>query len=78
MKKKSTEKEKDAEMNRVLTVGEIIDGLKKLPKQAEVRFTDVCGSKEAELYQVHIDAHKGYVLLIGEFVEIEAENDDEK
>ena len=76
MKKKSTEK--DAEINRVLTVGEIIDGLKKLPKQAEVRFTDVCGNKEAELYQVHINAQKGYVLLIGEFVEIEAENDDEE
>lgn len=64
MKKKNDEK-----ITRVLTAGEIIDELKKLPKQAEVRFTDVCGNQEAELYQVHIDAQKGHILLIGEFVD---------
>lgn len=64
MKKKNDEK-----ITRVLTAGEIIDELKKLPKQAEVRFTDVCGNQEAELYQVHIDAQKGNILLIGEFVD---------
>ena len=62
-------KKYDENITRVLTAGEIIDELKKLPKQAEVRFTDVCGNQEAELYQVHIDAQKGHILLIGEFVD---------
>ena len=66
--KKNKDDEKQEVASRVLTVGEVIDELKKLPKQAEVRFSDVCGENEAELYQVHIDAQKGYILLIGEFV----------
>lgn len=72
MKKKEKDKQM-SELSRVLTIGELIDSLKKLPKQAEVRFTDVCGVKEAELYQVSIDVVKGCVLLIGEFL-----NDDER
>lgn len=66
--KKNKDDEKQETVSRVLTVGEVIDELKKLPKQAEVRFSDVCGENEAELYQVHIDAQKGCILLIGEFV----------
>lgn len=61
MKKKNDEK-----ITRVLTAGEIIDELKKLPKQAEVRYTDVCGNLECELYEIHIDAVKGIVYLIGD------------
>lgn len=49
-----------------LTVGEIIEELKKLPKQAEVKFTDVCGNWEFDLYQVDIDADRGIVLIIGD------------
>lgn len=64
-----TKQEIEENITKVLTAGEITDELRKLPKQAEVRFTDVCGNQEAELYEVHIDAQKGYILLIGEFVD---------
>ena len=65
MKKQKDDEEK---ITRILTAGEIIDELRKLPKQAEVRFSDVCGNHEAELYQVAIDANKGTILLIGEYI----------
>lgn len=54
---------------RVLTVGEIVDEFKKMPRQCEVRFGDVCGNQEAELYQIQIDAINGKILLIGEFID---------
>lgn len=48
MKKKEKDKQV-SELSRVLTIGELIDSLKKLPKQAEVRFTDVCGVKRGRI-----------------------------
>lgn len=56
------------EQARILTVGEIVDELKKLPRQTEVFFSDVCGNQEAELYQIHIDAINGKILFIGEYI----------
>lgn len=57
---------KEEKITRVLTAGEIVDELRKLPKQAEVRYTDVCGNVECELYEIHIDAVKGVVFIIGD------------
>ena len=57
---------KEEKITRVLTAGEIVDELRKLPKQAEVRYTDVCGNLECELYEIHIDAIKGIIYLIGD------------
>ncbi len=59
---------KKQEKTNTLTAGEIIEELKKLPKQAEVRFSDVCGNQEAELYSVEIDVLNGNIILVGEYI----------
>ena len=59
-------KQKEENITKVLTAGEIVEELRKLPKQAEVRYADVCGNLECELYEIHIDAVKGIVYLIGD------------
>lgn len=51
---------------KTMTVGELIEELSKLPKQAEVRYSDVCGNMEAELYEVEINADEGIVILVGD------------
>lgn len=70
-----TKKEKKETGTSALTVGDLIDELKRLPRQAEVIFTDVCGNSEAEIYQVDIDADNGRVLIVGD--EFTGEDKDE-
>lgn len=49
-----------------LTIRELKEAINNLPDNAEVLFTDVCGTIEAELYEVEINAEKGIVILVGE------------
>lgn len=61
-------KQKEEKIIGALTVGELIEELRKLPTQAEIQYTDVCGNEEAEIYQVEIDAKRGIVLIVGDTV----------
>lgn len=49
---------------KTMTIRELLDYLKKYPKDAEIQFTDVCGNWEFDLYNV--ESYDGKIYIVGD------------